>query len=241
VRAHGLATRPDGRACLSSGEHRSCQAAPAIVAAPLRNPFVWTALASALLGVGSHRQGGVLARADARRPAFRARCRHQPTADAGVPQTIRRRRCYGERSPDIGLRTNRFSHRRPKRWPLYPSAARSADDAGSTSHGVAEAPTRQKQAASEEELRAALKRVPITDVLDHCARRARRPRWFRANDIAVDDRDVDRSESARRAQLMLNRGHHSHHRCRRRGRGGLRPEYMQDVLRRAVRRRAHRP
>jgi len=65
--------------------------------------------------------------------------------------------------------------------------------------------------------------------------------WFRANGIPVNDRNVEESESAHRAQLALN------------PRGtiptidvdgevivGFGPEHMENVLRRAAQRRAQR-
>jgi len=60
-------------------------------------------------------------------------------------------------------------------------------------------------ARSDEELRAALRRVSVTMYsTEWCPVCTRARAWLRTNNVSFEERDVDRSESARRVQLSLN-------------------------------------
>ena len=62
-----------------------------------------------------------------------------------------------------------------------------------------------KGAPSDEELRAAMRRVSVTMYsTEWCPVCTRARAWLRANAVSFEERDVDKSESARRVQLSLN-------------------------------------
>jgi glutaredoxin len=58
---------------------------------------------------------------------------------------------------------------------------------------------------TEEELRAAMRRVSVTVYsTDWCPVCTKARAWLRANGVSFEERDVDKSETARRMQLSLN-------------------------------------
>jgi glutaredoxin len=108
--------------------------------------------------------------------------------------------------------------------------AKSTTKAGRTTNG---GPT-------EEELRTAMRRVSLTMYsTDWCPVCTKARVWLRSNGVSFEERDVDKSESARRTQLTLN------------PKGGVPTididgevmigfggQHMQEALRRAAERRA---
>ena len=91
-----------------------------------------------------------------------------------------------------------------------PRVAQSSDaDAGVGRPGLLKptsaAGRESNKALSDEELRAALRRVSVTMYsTEWCPVCTRARVWLRANGVSFEERDVDKSESARRVQLSFN-------------------------------------
>jgi glutaredoxin len=241
---HGLAVGPDGRCVLCRQESVAPAQEPPVDATALRNPFVWTALAAGLLCfavVAKVAYVRVLVKGDqASAPAASAVGAATLTAAEPDPTTPpaaepAHRAPISVSTPAILKPEIAPDTQAPPDRPLgTPTATISADPA--------ERQGRQKQGPTEEELRSALRRVSITMYsTDWCPSCKNARAWFRANNISVDDRNVDNSESARRAQLLLNpKGSIPTIDVDGEVMVGFGGAAMEDMLRRAARRRAQK-